>query len=94
MRGQLILPPAPQRVTSRELRFTVGDAQYSEMLAAEDLLSVPFDVIDGDEIAGSLIDVNRWGKPLPRRFAIQVAFPLASEVSYQPWVVELALSYS
>jgi hypothetical protein len=64
-------------VTSRELKFSVDSVSYFQVLPAEALCSGEFEVHDEDLIKGSLTEINQWGKSLPRRFAMQVAFPVS-----------------
>lgn len=92
LKGQLVLPIAQIGVTSRSLEFKVGEIVYSFVLPAESVSSEKFDVLDGEIVEGALVDSNKFGKSLPRTFAIEVVFPVDNSVPDQPGLVTLELS--
>lgn len=92
LKGKLKLPVAQGGVTSRELEFKVGEVGYSVALPAESVDTEKFDVLDGEIVEGTLVDVNKWGKSLPRTFLIEVVFPVDESVPDQPGPVTLELS--
>lgn len=92
LKGQLVLPVAQLGVTSRELEFKVGEQVYSVVLPPESVSSEKFDVLNGDLVEGALVDVNQFGKSLPRSFLIEVVFPVDESVPDQPGPVTLELS--
>ena len=91
LKGQLVLPVAAMRVTERVLEFKVGSGETTSVtLQPEAVASEKFDVLDGDVVEGALVDVNKWGRSLPRTFSFVVEFPgVAPE---QPGPVTLELS--
>lgn len=92
LKGKLKLPVAQGGVTSREMEFQVGGTTYTVILNAESVATEKFDVLDGQIIEGMLVDVNQWGKSLPRTFMLEVVFPVDQSVPDQPGMVTLELS--